>query len=205
MTTNKNKTILSLLKESTQANHDATEVVGLSNKIATGTLSLIEYQNLLACNWNIHRYLISSFSDVLDIKPSPDIQNFIDNKKLQWLEADLEELDFPISKIDVDPKQLPKYLSIPAVIGGLYVVEGSMLGGQFICRRLRENKQLQAISRFRFYNSYGQKLGKRWTAFKQLAIQEINTTNATEVCIAAAKETFIFFEASYTTGFERIK
>ena len=200
MITNKEKTILSLLKESTQTDHNATEAVALSNKIVAGTLRLAEYQKLLACNWNIHQSLSTSFSNFLKISSLPSIQFFIDHKRVQWLEADLKELDIPIGEVNSISGEVPIYSTIPAIIGGLYVVEGSMLGGQFICRKLRENDNLKAVPTFHFYNGYRQETGKRWAAFRQLALQEINTAKAIEACIFAAKNTFKFFESSYQIG-----
>lgn len=204
MTTNKNKTILSLLKESTQTDHDTTEAVALSNKIVAGTLHLAAYQKLLVCNRNIHQSLSTSFSNFLESNPLVPIQYFVDHKRVQWLEADLKELNISLEKSNFLQERVPEYSTLPAIIGGLYVVEGSMLGGQFICRKLRENKHLKDISRFHFYNGYGPETGKRWATFRQLALQIVNTPAAIEACILAAKSTFNFFESSYRIGLSDI-
>ena len=200
MTTNEKESILSLLKESTQANHDATELVANSHKITAGTLSLSEYQKLLLCNWKIHFHLKNAFATYLDETPTPALEYFVDDNRLQWLKTDLQELGVPFNKVDDMPEKMPSYSTSSAVIGGLYVVEGSMLGGQFICRQLGKNTAIKTISNFHFYNGYGRETGKRWAAFRQLAMQNIKTDEAIESCIVAAKQTFDFFESSYQKG-----
>lgn len=199
MVTNKGIQILSLLKESTKAHHDATELEAQSHKISTGTLSLLEYKKLLLCNWQIHNHLKNAFSFLEGIPISTD-KKFVDNSRLQWLEIDLKELGVNVLEVANKPKQAPSYSTSSEVIGGLYVVEGSMLGGQYICRQLRQNTEIKAASSFYFYNGYGKETGKRWAAFRQLAIQNIKTREDIESCVAAAKQTFDFFKSSYQIG-----
>lgn len=200
MTSNKRTTILSLLKTATQANHDATEVIALSPKIKAGTLNLSEYQKLLVCNWNIHRRLEHTFANFLDKTPSSALHAFVRNDKVQWLQADLLELGILANTIEPLPTQPPVYQTTAALIGGLYVVEGSMLGGQFICRQLYNNSEIGTISAFHFYNGYGKETGRRWKSFQQLAKEEVNTPERIQKCIAAAKDTFNFFELTYQMG-----
>lgn len=200
MITNNSTTILSLLKKETQTNHDTTETVALSHKIKAGTLNLAEYQKLLICNWNIHNSLKTAFADCLaTISPSA-LHSFVDTDKVEWLQADLQALAIPTNTIAYQVEQVPNYQSTAALIGGLYVVEGSMLGGQYICRQLHNNSHIGEISNFHFYNGYGKETGKRWVSFQRLVKQESFSPDEVQTCITAARATFDFFELSYRMG-----
>ncbi len=202
MTIHKETTVLTLLKEATQLNHDATEAVALSPKIASGTLTQTDYQKLLICNWYIHSQLYTAFSDFLTTHPTPALQSFISEDKIKWLQADIQALHISTKEVAPILNEVPTYKNIAAVIGGLYVVEGSMLGGQYICRQLRINPQLKNSSTFHFYSGYGKETGKRWAAFRQLALLEVQTPEAIQEAIDSAKQTFHFFETCYRVGME---
>jgi heme oxygenase len=88
--------------------------------------------------------------------------------KLPWLVSDLNYLD-----IAVPPPELPLLASlnfpeisnVDQLLGVLYTIEGSTLGGQVIARSLSKNFGLSAGQGASFFNGYGEQTSSMWQAF----------------------------------------
>jgi heme oxygenase len=82
-----------------------------------------------------------------------------------------------------------------ALLGVLYVLEGSTNGARFIARRLREVYQLPADGGAAFVDPYGSAQPKLWRAFKD-AMEQLDLSEADAHSITvAAQETFEAVEA----------
>ena len=82
-------------------------------------------------------------------------------------------------------------VDLPTVVGVLYVLEGSRLGGQFLSQQLR--LQLPAQTPFRFFADTSGKLHPRWARFLALAHERIQPEKIPACCTAAqAGFSFIF-------------
>lgn len=82
-----------------------------------------------------------------------------------------------------------------ALLGVLYVLEGSTNGARFIARRIREAYQLPADGGAAFVDPYGNEQPRRWRAFKD-AMEELVLSEAdTDSITVAAQETFEAVEA----------
>ena len=97
----------------------------------------------------------------------PEILEMPKRFKKKWLIADLIALgespeSFARIPLYADINQIT---SISALVGALYVTEGSTLGGQVIHRALKENLQMPD-SQMRFYMAYGSDTGRMWNLFK---------------------------------------
>jgi heme oxygenase len=89
-------------------------------------------------------------------------------RKRGWLDADL-------AYFQLDPQTAPNTLpeallglrlnSPGSLIGTLYVIEGSTLGGQVIARHLAEHLGLTATTGARFFTAYGPLIEQRWHEF----------------------------------------
>ena len=92
--------------------------------------------------------------------------------KLAWLEDDLHflngssQIDFSSS---ASPIEFPAIQSIGQLIGVLYPIEGSTLGGQVISRHLKQNHGLTAQQGARFFNGYGTDTRALWEDFCRFA------------------------------------
>ncbi|RZK21143.1 MAG: hypothetical protein EOO56_11715 [Hymenobacter sp.] len=80
---------------------------------------------------------------------------------------------------------MPPLESWPQLLGAMYVVEGSTLGGQVIARELaKKNIPLRL-----YFSGYGERTGPLWKAFCQLLTQEATPENETEI-VQSARLTF---------------
>jgi heme oxygenase len=88
--------------------------------------------------------------------------------KLPWLADDLKFFnENPQARLPVPPLDFPEITSIGQLVGVLYTVEGSTLGGQVISRQLLEIHRLTLGARF--FNGYGKDTEENWQRFCQFA------------------------------------
>src|SRR5690554_5184564 len=84
-------------------------------------------------------------------------------RKTEWI---LDDLDY------FQATPLPPYSSVLTIdhpsqaIGALYVIEGSTLGGQIICKMIAERLGISAEGGFKFFSGYGDDTNKMWLDFK---------------------------------------
>jgi len=191
--------ILVTLKKETASAHDTTEEVALVDKIKNLTLSKKEYIQLISCNWWIHQGVEKAMINFFMESPTPQLRAFFD-KKSKWLIKDLQELEVLPATLPFSAITYPAITTKAALIGGLYVVEGSMLGGQYMLRLFRKNPALSTIPHFHFYQGYEKQTGQRWKAFQKLANESTWTTSSVQQAVQQAKATFQFFQLAYEVG-----
>lgn len=109
--------------------------------------------------------------------------------KLALIEADLRTLDV------MDPARLPAYLAAlleatpENVMGSLYVIEGSTLGGLVIRKWLR-NAAWAPTGGFEYFNSYGHEAGKMWQSFRDSLTGFAAASADTDAIIRSANDTY---------------
>jgi heme oxygenase len=82
-----------------------------------------------------------------------------------------------------------------ALLGVLYVLEGSTNGARFIARRIREAYDLPPDGGAAFVDPYGEAQPSQWKAFKD-AMEQLDLSEAEARSVtAAAQETFDAVEA----------
>ena len=87
------------------------------------------------------------------------------DSRLKWpsIHQDLAYLSTPASPVQL--MLSPDINSIGALIGVLYVVEGSTLGGQHIARALEKHHGLTQANGARFFYGYGEATPSKWVEF----------------------------------------
>ena len=81
--------------------------------------------------------------------------------KLHYLRNDIEVLGgSPAKQLQLSPPD-----SVAAVVGVLYVLEGSMLGGQIIANHLEKTLGLSSENGLSYYRCYGKKNRVQWQIF----------------------------------------
>jgi heme oxygenase len=97
---------------------------------------------------------------------------------------------------EVDPATLPLCDAMPPLhtwpelLGALYVLEGSTLGGQVIARQLAK----AGIPTRAYFNGYGDQTGLMWKSFCQLLGQAATESNQDEI-VLSARRTFQHLDA----------
>lgn len=104
--------------------------------------------------------------------------------RVAWLRADLGFLGVA-ADLPAEAWQAPVAATPRELAGMLYVVEGSMLGGQVIARQLAASLDLGVGTGASFFNGWGRETPARWQAFWIHA--DVLTNGGTdEACAAAA-------------------
>jgi heme oxygenase len=184
------------LKEETRPHHDQIERNPLMARVMQPDLTLPEYQQVLARLYGFHRPVethLAAWSawDTLGF-------DYDARRKAALLAHDLHVLGLPPEAVAALPlcTHLPVLNTPEQVLGCLYVLEGSTLGGHVIARQLGRTLGIDAARGAAFYTSYGNQIGPMWKALGQ----RINTWTETlgldaEQMIGAAAETFHCMDA----------
>ena len=119
----------------------------------------------------------------------PDIEN---RRKTHLMEHDISMLGGDLTKIRVMPKEvfLKHYTHEAVALGGLYVLEGSMLGGNIIKKHLNEKLNDSVIDKMRYFTAYGVDTGKVWKNFLTLLTQNASDKAKEDIIIKSAIVTF---------------
>ena len=203
--------ILKRLREETREAHEA-----LEQELPLGTAALTQenYRQVLAGFWGFYA---TWESEALAIE-IPALRMIVaDRRKLHLIEADLAWLHprassnhkedtrghqpiFSGTELEarLDPAWLPDLTREASLLGSMYVVEGSTLGGQVISRQLESHLGMSDGAGYSFFRSYGSGVGQQWKAFTAL-LEAASGEDADEI-VRAAQQTFAAFRHWFSEG-----
>jgi heme oxygenase len=178
-----------ILKEATQNNHAELEKLMFADQIMNGTLTIYQYKQIVTTNYLVHKlleeYLITA------LRPeTADKLNMESRRKLDSLTADINGLKMIIPSHKFDTHNII-FENDASILGALYVLEGSTLGGNVIVKKLKINPNLSSLHLdFHYYQIYGSNLIQYWKEFCEiLNIQPLHTYSNS---IDGAKRMFEF-------------
>ena len=119
--------------------------------------------------------------------------------RARLLDADLRALSAQIPALVAT--EFPDMRSNAALLGSMYVLEGSRLGGQYLVRDLEQRLGLTPDCGLAFFYGFGSQTGSKWKAFCQILIDEVRETD-TAVAVQAARSTFLAFKEWVAPGSE---
>lgn len=182
--------LLARLRQETKALHTQTEQLFYAESLQAGTLLAEEYLHLLRTHLIFHQALETA------IDAHPDFfRDYAPQTRLKtpWLREDLSNLNRPLP--DSKPELFSDWSPI-ALLGALYVSEGSMLGGTVISRLLQKNEAIgPMLDHTRFYAGYGAETGSNWRTCGAF-ITRLGTPHADAV-VAAAKQAFLAYQTAF--------
>jgi heme oxygenase len=128
-------------------------------------------------------------------------QWFEDGRRLHLLQRDLQSLGL---KAEACPERfLPGLGGVPEVIGSLYVLEGSALGGQFIASRAHRMLGLSPARGTAYFHGAGSGTVSRWREFQQIAAAHLDgVPQACDRAARAAGQTFDGLTALFRESFD---
>lgn len=172
------------LKEKTANYHQEIEEKLESNKLFNNTFTDENYYKMLQVN---HVFLKSYEDSIKQFLNEKDLENLALTKlnKLALIEKDIKELG--IEELEVN-KQF-ELTNRAEAIGALYVIEGSMLGGNVIAKTLKKYPFLENKS-FNYFGHYGENLGSIWKTFIAYINQEFTTEQELEQVFEGAKKAY---------------
>lgn len=178
------------LKESTRELHSQIESVPLLNKIIKRNITLHEFKLLIK---KFYAYIKPCENAINTLQSRHLLSN---REKTNLLKNDLVALgleEFTINERNFSPI-LPPLNTHAQVLGYMYVIEGSTLGGQIIAKILFETLNLTPETGASFFFGYGKNTRQMWNSFCQI----LDTGNESEY----ENETILAAKQAYTTLYD---
>lgn len=168
--------ILQRLRAETHPYHHALEQTEFNQALAAGSVSAAATARFLA---KLYGFLRPYEAHLRHHSFGPDWQ--IERRQ----RAHLIEQDLADATCLPECADMPDLRTRPQLLGALYVLEGSTLGGQVITRQLAK----AGISTRAYFTGYAEHTGPMWKSFCQLLAAEATPDNETEI-VQSAIQTF---------------
>jgi heme oxygenase (biliverdin-IX-beta and delta-forming) len=176
-------TLLERLKIETRPAHDRIEkAMDLERRLTSKDL----YVGLLIRFYGFH----SAWEEAAGAK-APDPDFFRQRCKTSLLVKDLRALGMGSGEI----RRLPRCRSLmplpapEAVLGSMYVVEGSTLGGAIIARDVERTLSLTAETGCAYFRSYGRDTARMWKSFGAMLLSA-SSPETDDLIVRSADQTF---------------
>ncbi|MGB5942650.1 MAG: biliverdin-producing heme oxygenase [Leeuwenhoekiella sp.] len=189
--------MLRQLKIQTTKLHLQAEEKNKAKFIIDHSISYEDYCLLLQENNSAYTILENYISKYKHLLPD-NLKAFADTRKSNALLHDLQANRCVLVDWDLSSSQMPSAPSCAALVGMLYVIEGSMLGGMYISRHIVKCPQLQHLPPQTFFNGNAKDITRRWKSFSE-AVGGLTWSDAeVNEAIAAAKMSFDIFNQVYS-------
>ena len=181
------------LRDATAFLHKQLDQQPLLVALLGNDLPLADYQQLLGIYYSLYHQLEAAIKTYLTQQPidfdyQPRYKTPLLFNDLKYWHITPEPLRCQIA--------LPELNSLGALLGLLYVLEGSTLGGQFIAQHLQLTYGYTRSTGSDFYSGYGEQTTTHWQSFitylnsfsdqPDLAIQAIDTAILSFACFNQA-------------------
>lgn len=175
------------IKEETKKSHQELEKkVVLKLK---GIRSEADYAGFLNSFYNYFNTVEKANAPYISNKVLSD---YTERRNSSYLKADIEELGFEIKPSIGLPQ--PEITSLPAALGAMYVMEGSIMGGPIIVEILKKHGITKGFS---FFSGYGAETGKMWSAFVSVLNANASDEQAKQIAVNVANDTFAKFQSYF--------
>ena len=151
--------------------------------VQDGTIDHVAYRRLLARLYGFH----IGFERAARIKPERSV----------WLEMDVAALGINPEQLAAQPlcRGFPALALPEALLGALYVVEGSALGGVTLARGLDRLIGVGVLDGRRFFTGHKSETGSAWRAYLRRLSATPHSAEQQATIIATATATFALFES----------
>ena len=188
---NKNSGARTLLRQATHEHHNQLNRHPLLIGVTQPEYLLQDYLKLLNAYFGLYQAVEKKIMDFLAV----NTVNFDYQPRLKspWLQQDLTFFQFRSKLPSQNAVLAPDIKNLGDLVGMLYVIEGSTLGGQLISKHLTTNLGITPKTGGRFFGGYGENTAHFWADFLQFAA---NIDDDAKQCLSAknmACETFCLF------------
>ncbi len=167
------------LKKAVKEAHDNLEKHSVLVPLLGENVSIDDYANALA---TLHGFYAAVEKNILDfLANQPDLFDYQSRLKTPALEEDLKTLGKTPFGSHIE---CPAPKNVAELVGMIYVLEGSTMGGQFLARKIGDKFTT------RFFTGYGENTAQKWQEFWGFA----NTVCTVEQYKEVAKMAVLLFE-----------
>jgi heme oxygenase len=188
------QSVRSLLRHSTHSDHVRINRHHLVGQLSQPELKLSTYIRILGAYRTYFQTLEPTIERLLEACPGRF--DYQPRRKLPWIDADLVALKVvtPIHPMPDQLRQLAQISEPGALIGLLYAIEGSTLGGQVIARHLTRSLGINQASGASYFAGYGEHTESRWQEFCDYAETIRGSETQLDLARQAASLAFIATE-----------
>lgn len=179
---------LQKLKSETSNSHLALEKNPYSINLMSPNVSLEDYSNYLQRLYGfVFGFERTVFPKLIEIDPGINLR-----RKSELMQHDLWKLKCDFTKLPTLSEQAfnQHYTDNLTALGGLYVLEGSMLGGVMIKKHLTEHLGNQVFDNTKYFTGYGSETGKVWKNFLNILSFHADDAEKEQIIIKSANNTF---------------
>lgn len=195
--TDSKDSIMKRLKTETRELHSHAESRTLQRQIASGEVGRGAFAAYLGQLFVVHRALETALAESGNSDAAIRAIATPDRMRVPDLERDLAFHDVNVDSLHAGAAarrfvaNIDKVMSSDpvALLGALYVLEGSTNGGRFLARALRQSWNLDGEG-LAYFDPYGDEQPRRWAAFKRDMDTIDFGADQQEAIIDMAKDTF---------------
>lgn len=179
---------LQKLKSETGNSHLALEKNPYSINLMNPNVSLEDYSNYLQRLYGfVFGFERTIFPKLIEIDPDINLR-----RKSELMQHDLWKLKCDFTKLPTLSEQVfnQHFTDELTALGGLYVLEGSMLGGVMIKKHLTEHLENQVFDNTKYFTGYGSETGKVWKNFLNILSFHAADAEKEQIIIKSANNTF---------------
>jgi len=190
-------TIMQRLRDETSDLHSHAESRTLQREIAQGTIDRSTFVSYLGQLYAVHDALESALRDVQSRHPAISTLATPERMRVPDLDRDLEFYDFNREQVEAGAAA-ERFVSLVertretepvALLGALYVLEGSTNGGRFLAQALRKSWNLDGGG-VEYFDPYGDRQRLLWAAFKREMDEASFEPRHQDAIVELAKRTF---------------
>ena len=179
---------LQKLKSETANSHFTLEQNPYSINLMNLNVSLDDYSNYLQRLYGfVFGFERTVFPKLQEIDPDINLR-----RKSELMHHDLLKLKCDFTKIPTFSEEAfnHHYPNNLTALGGLYVLEGSMLGGVMIKKHLTEKLGNKVVNKMEYFTGYGSETGKVWRDFLNILSFHATDIEKEKIIINSANNTF---------------
>jgi heme oxygenase (biliverdin-IX-beta and delta-forming) len=179
---------LQQLRSKTAHSHQLIEQNSVSQSLMSQGVTLTQYAQYLK---SMYGFVYGFERMVFPLLKPYQLLQLDDRRKSHLIQADLALLNHTAAQPYVNDELFSThYQTAPAALGGMYVLEGSTLGGQIISRHLSKVLGDSVAGKTTYLTAYNGQTSGMWKSFLQLLCEAGATTANKDEIIDSAVNTF---------------
>ena len=176
------------LRSKTANSHQLIEQNSASQLLISKGVTIVQYADYLK---SMYGFVYGFEKMVFPILKQHQLLQINDRKKSHFIQADLALLNQTAAQPYVSDELFSThYQTAAAALGGMYVLEGSTLGGQIISKHLSKVLGAAVAGKTTYLSAYANQTGAMWKSFLQLLCEEGASANNEYEIIDSAVNTF---------------